>query len=210
MGHNGQPRFEGYSQIAKASVEKFGYKCAMFVMDDPVYQKYPFYMKSEILHLAFETGLHDWVVWMDVDSIMVNPIDELFTENYDLALPTKEREARKPRQHGSFLYAGFSVWKVGEGARWILDKYLEHNVSCDQKELHGIIGKEMTLDKSVFDRVGEIVTTDHFKLKLLDQDVYFHMDAIKEMRPWEEHVKLLHFKGRYLQQKWNEYQRFIC
>lgn len=208
MGHNGHPKFVEMAEVAVQWLVKHEYPHILFQTDDSKHLKRPFHMKYGMLKKAMHFWDHKWYVWMDVDSFMVNPIDELFTDDYDIGVPVKEKGAPRSRRHGSHLYAGLSVWKKGPRADWVLERYGQQKYSCDQKELHLIVAPYVPLNDEFYDKAWHVFQTPHFDLKLFPQDEYFHMDAIKEMRRWEDHVKILHFKG-YLQKSWNEYKRFL-
>ena len=209
IGHNGHPKFVEMAEISASWIDKYQYPYVVFQTAEKRYKKYPFHMKYEMLKKAMEAFNHKWYVWMDADSFMVNPIDELFTDDYDVGVPLKEKGVPKSNQHGSHMYAGLSVWRKGLKATWTLERYGERRYSCDQKQLHVIVGKYIEFDDKFYDRAWEVISTPNFDLKLFPQDEYFHMTAIQEMRKWEDHIKIIHFKGRELQKKWDEYKRFL-
>jgi hypothetical protein len=192
MGHNGNPHYVEMANLAVEYIERQGYPYRLVQMGEKKFQEYPMHMKSVILKGAFASSDARWIVWMDVDSVMVNPIDEMFEGDYDLGVPRKEEGAPLSRNHGSYLYSGIMVWQRGPGAMWLLNELGNNEHISDQKRLHEIIQPHISLDSI---EVGQTYQTVQYRLKIFDQDKYFHMTALHEMRRWDEGVKVLHFKG---------------
>ena len=203
MGYDGGSRSSDQAPIAAGSVVRYRYPCHLEKVEP---RRHYLHMKTDILQPQF--GKAHWMVWMDVDSIMVNPIDEVFSDDYDVALVVK-KPGLASKRHGNYVYAGFSVWNSTPAAKWFLDEYAKHRYPSDQRELHHILEQNLSLDDSIFERVGEIIETDRFRLKLLDPDKYIHLDAIQKMEMWTDDVSVLHFKG-VLGRKWREYVDRYC
>lgn len=203
IGYDGNGRTEDQVPVAVDFVNKQGYRCTPVKVEPQV----PYLnMKTDILMPEF--GKTKWTVWMDADSILVNPFDELFDDEWDVALSVKE-PGMYSKKHGSYIYGSFSAWNNTSKAKWFLEEYAKHRHGSDQRELHAVIEPYVKLDDSMFDRAGEVVDLDGCRLKLLDPKQYSNLDHITDMAEWDESTKILHFKGGR-GKLWREYADRYC
>lgn len=130
-----------------------------------------------------------WVLWMDADSMLFQPIPEVIVGSHDVAFCTKH-PGTASRRYGSLYYSGFVfVRQTRAGLDFLLDwsNALPGNKS-DQAALHVVMDNPT-----------------QFELKLLDPYIYVAVDPISDMRLPKETEKVIHFKGA-LQKKWAAYR----
>jgi len=192
QANNGDPHYVEMSEVSVEYIKKQRYNYQSIQFGGNHYNKYPMHMKAAAIKGAFASSSAKWVVWTDVDSVMVGSIDELFEGDYDFGCPRKELGAVHSRQHGSYLYAGLMVFQRGPGTDWLLNELGENPHVSDQLRLHEVLQSQIPLDSV---EAGQVYQIDQCKVKIFDQDKYFHMTALREMRRWDEGVKVLHFKG---------------
>jgi hypothetical protein len=150
-------------------------------------------------------------IWMDSDSMICKPFDDLLERDFDIALPVKEPEFATHR-YGHFLYSGFIVCNNTAPTRQLLSDWhamcnAEGAPASDQRNLHEVLDGH--LDESLYTRHNEIVDFGGLKVALLDPFEYCHLASIKEMCPPVPECRVIHFKGA-LHKKWPEYKRFLC
>lgn len=139
---------------------------------------------------------HEWVVWMDADSIMVRQIDEIFNSEWQIGICPKSSTGGH-KKFGKFVHSGFiSALNVGS-SRGFLERWDERlqlpGVHSDQKQLNSMLEPDM--GGNLVPGTTVELTHNDILVKWLDPDVYIHQDSIREMVKFPKHVKILHFKG---------------
>jgi hypothetical protein len=198
--HDSTRFYADMAKVSKMYADKHGYPFRMRHLEEVKT------MKSKLMLEGLEEG-HDHVAWVDSDSVILHPINELHRDDYDIALCVKEATASK--RLGKYLYSGFVVANQTEAAKDFLTKW----GSCtahrsDQRNLHDALASE--LDDTIYNRIGEVIELQSTRFLLLDHHIYCQQEAIKAMNAPAAYVKILHFKGR-LHRAWPEYaSRFLC
>jgi hypothetical protein len=140
---------------------------------------------------AMITTLEDnpWVLWMDADSMLFQPIPEVIVGDHDIAFCTKHSDTQSDK-YGSLYYSGFVFARQTEAAMDFLHAWeaiLPGNTS-DQQALHGVMKQN-----------------HEASIKLLDPHIYVAVAPIFGRRLPKETEKVIHFKGA-LQKKWAAYR----
>lgn len=194
--HDSAKHYAEMAKVSKTYACTHGYSFLIRKLDDVKMRK------PELLLEELEKG-YDLTAWLDSDSIVVKPIPELFRDDYDIALCIKKQEDATYR-YGRYVYSGFVIARQTAPARNILKMWSEHMVTpSDQHNLNDILDP----DTSIYSKAGEIIEMQEARFLLLDPNIYCHVDSIMSMNAPEENVKLLHFKGRGLHNKWPEYAK---
>lgn len=211
-----------YGEMADANIsqlKKYGYD---YLLEDfSNTGRHPWFAKAGALLDAMNRETHRWIVWMDADSVMLRPFDELFERDYDMGLLVKERERydlglSRSTPHGDYFYSHLIGLQAGRKAKWFLEEWIEVNKKAkgresDLKGVHRLLETIMEVDVTLFDRLGEIVNTPKCKISLYDPYIYGAMDGILEMRESRTDAKVVHFKGRALKRAWKEYrEKVLC
>jgi hypothetical protein len=150
----------------------------------------------------------EWSVWMDADSMMLRPMDELFEVDFDVAIPVQRQRPTSSR-YGSYLGACFIAAHNTPAAQDFLADWSANQLTPeDQYNLNQLL--DPYLDDTVYDRVGEVLDCDGMKLLLLDPDVYAHTASLYAREwPTPEHVRVIHFIGRLQRDAWRDYRQLM-
>lgn len=197
--HDGARKYAEMAETNKRSASSLGYSVEIKQGSSVITDK-PLLFSKEVTA--------QWTIWMDADSILVGTIDELFTDDYDLALSVKDLKARSKR-FGAYLYAGLIVARNTSATKRFFNEWIacqKETGKDDQFALNAVLADY--LDDTVYDKIGEVIDCGGVRIRLLDPDVYVHQQAIHDMEPPGSDVKILHFKGR-LHRKWDEYKGFL-
>jgi hypothetical protein len=150
----------------------------------------------------------EWSVWMDADSMMLRPIDELFEVDFDVAIPVQRQRPTSSRE-GLYLWACFIAAHNTPAAQdFLADWDADQSTPNDQYNLNQLL--DPYLDETVYNRVGEVLDCDGMKLLLLDPDIYAHTASLRAREwPTPEHVRIIHFLGRLQRDVWRDYHRLM-
>jgi hypothetical protein len=151
-----------------------------------------------------------WSVWMDADSMMLRPIDEVFEVDFDVAIPVRSEAPRNKKRYGAYLCAGLVIAHNTEPTRQFLAEWdsKQYHVS-DQRNLNVLLDRY--LEPAVYTRTGEVIDCGGLKLLLLDSNLYNHTDSLRNERwPIDEDAKIIHFIGRLQRDRWPQYEKLLC
>jgi hypothetical protein len=201
--HDGNKHFTDMAARAKIMAAEHGYD---LIVEETTNVKHS---KAKILLRHLDQGQ---TIWMDSDSMICQPLSDIFDQDFDLALPVKVQLVDRTRRYGRHLHTGFIACNDTPATRQLLSAW---DVMCnrpeapasDQRNLHLVLKKH--LGDFIYDNVGNVVTLDGVRVALLDPFVYCHWASIKEMKPPVPECRVLHFKG-YHQLAWPEYKEMMC
>ena len=201
--HDGARYYADMAETAKRCAKRQGYNLEI---EKTINVKHS---KARILTNALT---EEWAIWMDSDSILMGRIDELFKGDYDIALVVQESKFQTPKfksnKYGAYLYSGFVVAHNTKRARQFLSEWDQcpQTQPSDQKNLCSLF--EDHLDSSIYSKIGKIIEINGLRILLLDPNIYCHRQAIHDMKPPVEGIKIIHFIVR-LHRKWPQYKRLI-
>jgi hypothetical protein len=152
----------------------------------------------------------EWSVWMDADSMLLRPMDEVFEIDFDIALVVRPKAPRNMKRYGGYVYAGFVIAHNTEPAKQFLtDWTATQHFTSDQRNLNALLGPY--LDSSVYDRAGEVLDCGGLKVLLLEEEQYCYRSfAGKPVEFPAEPVKIIHFVGRLHRDYWPAYKEILC
>ncbi len=198
--HDGKRQYGVMAETAKRYAEAAGYEYAI-EEDTGVKHKKPAFL---VKYLTKE-----WSVWMDADSMMLRPIDEVFEVDFDVAIAAQDYKPRNTKRYGAYLYSGLIVAHNTDRAKQFLAEWEGAQVfTSDQRNLNAVLGPY--LDDTVYERKGEVLDCNGLKVLILDPDIYVHQRSLHERRLPDDYVKIIHFKGRLHRDCWPTYKRLLC
>jgi hypothetical protein len=198
--HDGTRQYGVMAGIAQRYAEAVGYE---YIIEEDSDIKH----KKPALIAKYLTK--EWATWMDADSILMRPIDEVFEINFDVAIACQEREPRNTKRYGAYLYSGLIVAHNTPRTKQFLTDWGGAQVhTSDQRNLNAML--EGYLDSTIYERTGEVLNCGGLRILILDPDVYVHQKALHEMRLPDAYVKIIHFKGRLHRDCWPRYRRLLC
>ncbi|MFA5396042.1 MAG: putative nucleotide-diphospho-sugar transferase [Methanogenium sp.] len=129
------------------------------------------------------------VVYLDADALLLHLIDELDTNNYDIAITVRKPEEVERFINHEFMGAvntGVIIFRKTEATMKFIDSWIEETKKCftDQSSFNNIVRKFIDLTK-----MNQVVEKDDLKVKLLSTEVYNNYYTDFSM------AKIRHYKG---------------
>jgi len=160
------------------------------------------YFKPRVVRDAFDRDSNIPIVWLDADAIIVKPIDDAMTDDYDVGVTMRRQEERgstpTPEITG-YLNAGVVFFNITDKAYEFINLWESRRVSLsppnDQYALNELV-MECT-DLTDYNRV--FVRDDGIRIKIFNCEDYncFYFDGA------EKDAKVLHFKGAQRELYWD-------
>ncbi len=198
--------YEALALAWRESVFKFGHEERMYnlgglsfgVPIEEVLDRKP-QTHSEIYHAKPACMQHarevcsGTVVWLDADSVIVNPIED--TDDYDIGFRAKPRSRKSIK-----LKAGAVYMRDTEGCRKFLNMWLSYMDSLavrprgDQSPMNALISRYHRLTP---DKVGQVLDVEGVRVKIFDRRYLWEVNTVEELRDTPKDTKVIHFRGDY-------------
>lgn len=145
-------------------------------------QKFP--KKPMIILDALEkTKEGDFLVWLDCDTILVDKLDEVFSEDFDLGVTIRNNKSKKPQE--SWVNSGVIFLKNNQKTQEILKTWalVSNELNGDQYALNKIINLQKP-------KPFEKVLVDDVLIKLFPCKIYNNF----YFKDDQSGAKILHYK----------------
>jgi len=132
---------------------------------------------------------NDLVVYLDADALLLDKIDELDTDDYDIAVTVRsESEVKRFMNHEfmGLINSGVVVFRKTEATMKFIDVWVEETKNCltDQVSLNSLVREYVDLNK-----LNQVVEKNGVRIKLLTTMKYNNYYSDFSM------AKIRHYKG---------------
>ena len=132
-----------------------------------------------------KVNVNDMVLWLDADAIIWDRVDEVYSNNFDIAVTVRKK---KDKENSLPINAGVVFVKKTSNTDILMDKWITacNTGISDQVELNRLLNV-------VSNDIGNVVVRNNLRIKVLPCDIYNNFYFKKN----QNHAKIIHYKSKH-------------